>query len=70
MQNLDYLKDLIKRVEASVKAVQAAKTPEEVSAQERASHPILKEMQMATPRVWDDYIKVTRTRRQEITEGK
>lgn len=70
MQNLDYLKDLIKRVEASAKAVKAAETPNKVSEQERLSHPVLKEMQMVVPRVWDDYIKLTRNRRQEITEGK
>lgn len=70
MQNLDYLKELIRRVEASAKEVKKAQTPEEVSKCERDSHPILKEMQMATPRVWDDYIRLTRSRRQEITEGK
>ena len=70
MQNLDYLKDLIKRVEASKKAIDKAETPQEISIQERAAHPVLKEMQMVTPRIWDDYIKAAQSRRKEIAEGK
>lgn len=70
MDNLEYLKGLIKRVEDSVKAVEKAESPDQVSEQERLAHPVLKEMQMVTPRVWDDYIRATRNRRQEILEGK
>lgn len=70
MQNLDYLKGLIKRVDGHVKAIKKAETPSEVSEQERLLHPILKELQMATPRVWDDCVKLTRDRRREILEGK
>ena len=70
MENLKYLKDLIKRIEDSVKAVEKAESPNQISEQERLAHPVLKEMQMVTPRVWDDYIRATRKRRQEIAEGK
>ena len=70
MENLEYLKGLIKRIEDSVKAVKKAESPDQISEQERLTHPVLKEMQMVTPRVWDDYIRVTRDRRREITEGK
>ena len=70
MENIEYLKKLIKRIEDSVKIVKKAESPDQISEQERLAHPVLKEMQMATPRVWDDYIRVTRDRRKEITEGK
>lgn len=70
MENLEYLKGLIKRIEDSVKAVKKAESPDQISEQERLAHPVLKEMQMVTPRVWDDYIRATRDRRQEIAEGK
>lgn len=70
MENLEYLKGLIKRIEDSVKIVKKAESPDQISEQERLAHPVLKEMQMVTPRVWDDYIRVTRDRRREITEGK
>ena len=70
MENLEYLKGLIKRIEYSVKIVKKAESPDQISEQERLTHPVLKEMQMVTPRVWDDYIRVTRDRRREITEGK
>lgn len=70
MENLEYLKKLIKRIEDSVKIVKKAESPDQVSEQERLIHPVLKEMQMVTPRVWDDYIRATRDRRREIAEGK
>lgn len=70
MENIEYLKKLIKRIEDSVKIIKKAESPDQISEQERLTHPVLKEMQMATPRVWDDYIRVTRDRRKEITEGK
>ena len=70
MENIEYLKKLIKRIEDSVKIVKKAESPDQISEQERLTQPVLKEIQMATPRVWDDYIRVTRDRRKEITEGK
>lgn len=70
MENLEYLKKLIKRIEGSVKIVKKAESPDQISEQERLTHPVLKEMQMVTPRVWDDYIRATRDRRKEIAEGK
>lgn len=70
MENIDYLKKLIRRIEDSVKIVKKAESPDQISEQERLIHPVLKEMQMVTPRVWDDYIRATRDRRKEITEGK
>lgn len=70
MENLEYLKKLIKRIEDSAKIVKKAESPDQISEQERLIHPVLKEMQMVTPRVWDDYIRATRDRRREIAEGK
>ena len=67
--NLDYLKGLIKRYEASVKTIKKAEDPKEISEQERLIHPVLREMQMVVPRICDDLNKVTRDRRKEIAEG-
>lgn len=67
--NLDYLKSLIKRYEDSVKAVRKADDPAEITRQERLIQPVLKEMQLATPRVWDDFIRETRKRREQIRNG-
>lgn len=68
-KNLAYLKDLIKRYEASLRAVKKAETPDEVTQQERLIHPVLKEMQMAVPRVWEDFARETRDRRLEIRDS-
>lgn len=67
--NLDYLKSLIKRYEDSVKAVRKADDPAEITRQERLIQPVLKEMQIATPRVWDDFTRETRKRREQIRNG-
>lgn len=69
-ENLAYVKELIKRYEAAVRAVKKAEDPADVTAQERLIQPVLKEMQLAIPRVWDDFIRVTSRRREEIREGK
>lgn len=68
-ENLAYLKDLIKRYEAALRAVKKAETPGEVTEQERLIHPVLKEMQLAVPRIWEDFSKETRDRRIEIRES-
>lgn len=68
-QNLAYVKDLIKRYEGALRAVKKAETPEEVTEQERLIQPVLKELQLAVPRVWDDFARATRDRRQEIRNG-
>jgi hypothetical protein len=69
-ENLAYVKELIKRYEASVRAVKKAECSEDITKQERLTQPLLKEMQLAMPRVWDDFIRTTSNRRQEIREGK
>lgn len=70
MENLDYLKGLIKRLDAAARDIKKAETPQDVSELERSVHPVLKELQMATPRVWDDFVKLCRDQRKAIMEGK
>jgi hypothetical protein len=70
MENLDYLKGLIKRLDAAARDIKKAETPQGVSDLERTVHPVLKELQMATPRVWDDFVKLCRDQRKNIMEGK
>jgi hypothetical protein len=69
-ENLAYVKELIKRYEDAVRTVKKAEDPADVTKQERLIQPVLKEMQLAIPRVWDDFIRVTSRRREEIREGK
>ena len=68
-ENLAYVKDLIKRYETALRQVKKAETPAEITKIEREIHPILKEMQLAIPRVWDDFSKETRDRRIEIRDS-
>jgi hypothetical protein len=68
-ENLAYVKELIKRYENAVRAVKKAEDPAEVTHQERLIQPVLKELQLAIPRVWDDFTKVTRKRREEIRDS-
>lgn len=67
-QNLAYVKDLIKRYESALRAVKKADSPDAVTQIERSIGPVLKEMQLAIPMVWDDFCKATRDRRIEIRE--
>lgn len=63
-----YTKDLLKRVDAAFTAIKKAETPKEVSEQERMAHPLLKELQMATPRICDELMRAARDRRLEIRD--
>lgn len=67
--NLAYLKELIKRYEAGLRAIKKAEDPADVTKQERLIQPVLKEMQLVTPRVWNDFVQAGRARRKEIREG-
>lgn len=68
-KNLAYVKDLIKRYEAALRSLKKAESPDEVTKIEREIHPVLKEMQLAIPRVWEDFARETRDRRIEIRES-
>lgn len=70
MDNIKYTKNLIKRIEDGVKKMDAAASSEEISEQERLIHPVLKELQMVAPRVWDDFIKSSRDNRKRLTDGR
>lgn len=68
-ENLAYVKDLIKRYEDFLSVVQKAEDPAEVTKQERLVQPVLKELQLAIPRIWDDFVRETRDRREQIRNG-
>lgn len=68
-KNLAYVKDLIKRYETALRSLKKAESPAEVTQIEREIHPVLKEMQLAIPRVWEDFARETRNRRIEIRES-
>lgn len=68
--NIAYVKSLMTRIEKGVKAIEKAEIPREISEQERLIQPVLNELQMAAPRVWNDVSKASIERRREILEGK
>lgn len=65
--NLKYLKEIISRFEKSMKEIDKAETPSEISECERSSYPVLREIQMVAPRLVDDLTKASRERREELT---
>lgn len=68
-KNMAYVKDLIKRYETAIRQIKKAEYPEEITKIEREIHPVVKEMQMAIPRVWDDLVIASRDRRLEIRDS-
>lgn len=66
--NLAYVKELIKRYEAAISAIKKTKDPTEITIQERKIAPVMNELQVAIPRIWDDLVRASRKRRQEIKE--
>lgn len=68
-KNMAYVKDLIKRYETAIRQIKKAEYPEEITKIEREVHPVVKELQMAIPRVWDDLVIASRDRRLEIRDS-
>lgn len=66
MENLDYIKGVIKRFEAQVDAIKKAETSNQISEAERELVPIMKDLQLAIPRLGNDITKLARERRMEI----
>lgn len=66
MENLEYIKGVIKRFDEQVANVKKAKTSEEISEAERELVPIMKDLQLAIPRLGNDIAKLTRERRAEL----
>ena len=66
MENLEYIKGIIKRFDEQVANVKKAKTGEEISEAERELVPIMKDLQLAIPRLGNDISKLTRERRAEL----
>lgn len=66
MENLDYIKGVIKRFEAQVDAIKKAETNNQISEAERELVPIMKDLQLAIPRLGNDITRLTRERRMEI----
>lgn len=69
MENLKYMKKLISRIEAAVKEVEKADISADISKQEREIRPVLNELQMVAPRVWNDFIQKCRSQRTKISQG-
>ena len=66
MENLEYVKGVIARFEKQVDNINKAKTSEEISEAERELVPIMKDLQLAIPRLANDITRLTRDRRAEL----
>lgn len=69
MENIKYLEDLVKRIKASMEKIEAADTFADITAQERLTHPLLKEVQMVAPRVWNDFVQQCSSKRNKLSKG-
>ena len=70
MENQKYFKSVLKDFDKELKAIQKAKSSEEISTHERAIRPIFAELQLAVPRLGNDIMKASRQRRRELAEEK
>jgi len=66
MENLDYIKGIIERFEKQVDVIKKAETSNQISEAERELVPIMKDLQLAIPRLGNDITKLTRERRMEL----
>lgn len=66
--NIAYTKELIKRIEDGIKVIEEAELSRDISKQERLIMPLLKEIQMACPRIWDDVRLATKNTKQRLLE--
>lgn len=66
MENLDYIKSIIARFEKQVENINNAKTSNDISEAERELVPIMKDLQLAIPRLGIDVAQLTRKRRVEL----
>ena len=64
-----YTKELLKRIEASMKAVKKADVLADITKEERNFYPVLREIQLVVPRIGNEYLQCTNKRRNEIKES-
>lgn len=64
-----YTKELLKRIEASMKAVKKADVLSDITKEERNFYPVLREIQLVVPRIGNEYLQCTNKRRNEIKES-
>ena len=69
MDEYKYFKKIVSDFDKEIKAIQKAKNPDIISVHERSVLPILKEIQLAAPRLSNAVYKVSRQRRKEISRG-
>lgn len=69
MENMNYLKELIKRFDAEIGKIKEARVHESISQSETEGFRIGREMQMVVPRILDDLQKTSAARRREIAAG-
>ena len=61
-----YTKELLKRIEASMRAVKKADVLSDITKEERNFYPVLREIQLVVPRIGNEYLQCTNKRRNEI----
>jgi hypothetical protein len=66
MENLTYIKGVLERFERLIDNVNNAKSSFDISEAERELGPIMKDLQLAVPRLGNDVAKLVRERRAEL----
>jgi hypothetical protein len=66
MENLTYIKGVLERFEKLIDNVNNAKSSFDISEAERELGPIMKDLQLAVPRLGNDVAKLVRERRAEL----
>lgn len=66
MENLKYIKEVLGRLEKQVAVIENAKNSMEISDAERELVPIMKDLQLAIPRLGIDVAALSRKRRAEM----
>ena len=66
MENLTYIKGILERFEKQIDNIKNAKDSFDISEAERELGPIMKDLQLAIPRLGNDVAKLVRERRAEL----
>lgn len=69
MENLEYLEDIISRMRKEVDKMNKAQFAKDITKSERILVQYVRELQLASPRVWEDVMAVSQNRRKELTES-
>lgn len=69
MENFEYLEALMGRIKDWFAEVAKAERMADISALERKGVEFIRELQLASPRAWEDVMRAAQKRRSELSKG-